>query len=80
MNRVAIQLAKELRHAGVVVELGDRSFKLKKLLETAARIGSRYAVIVGENEVSANAFGLKNLVTGEQVSVARGDLAARIRG
>jgi len=80
MNRAAIQLAKELRHAGIVVELGDRSFKLKKLLETAAKIGSRYAVIVGENEVNANAFGLKNLITGDQVSVARGELAARIRG
>jgi len=30
--------------------------------------------------VKADAFALKNLATGEQVSVARGDLAARIRG
>jgi histidyl-tRNA synthetase len=34
---------------------------------------------VGENEVKADAFALKNLTTGEQVSVARGDLARKIQ-
>jgi histidyl-tRNA synthetase len=36
-------------------------------------------LIVGENEVKADAFALKNLATGEQVSVPRGELARRIR-
>jgi histidyl-tRNA synthetase len=34
---------------------------------------------VGENEVQANAFALKNLATGEQVQVARAELAAKIQ-
>jgi histidyl-tRNA synthetase len=42
-------------------------------------VGAKYILIVGENEVKADAFALKNLATGEQVSVARSDLAARIR-
>ena len=79
MNRAAVQLARELRQAGLVIELGDRSFKLKRLLEVASRMGSRYAVIVGENEVNSNIFGLKNLITGQQVSVPRGELADKIR-
>ena len=62
-----------------VVELGDESFRLKKSLETASKIGARYAVIVGENEVKAGAFALKNLANGEQVTMQRPKLADIIR-
>jgi histidyl-tRNA synthetase len=79
MNREALQLARDLRREGLVVELGDRSFRLKKMFEAAERVGAKYILIVGENEVSAGQFALKNLATGEQVSVARGELAARIQ-
>ena len=78
MDREAAKLARELRKQGVVVELGDESFRLKKSLETASKIGARYAVIVGENEVRADAFALKNLASGEQVTVPRAELANRI--
>ena len=79
MDREAARLARELRKQGVVVELGDGSFRLKKSLESASKIGARYAVIIGENEVRADAFALKNLATGEQVTVPRAELANRIQ-
>jgi len=79
MDREAAKLAHELRKQGVVVELGDESFRLKKSLETASKIGARFAVIVGENEVKADTFALKNLATGEQVTVPRAELAGRIQ-
>jgi len=78
MDREAARLARELRKQGVVVELGDQSFRLKKSLETASKIGARYAVIIGENEVKADTFALKNLSTGKQVTVLRAELARRI--
>jgi histidyl-tRNA synthetase len=78
MNREAIKLASELRRHDLVVELGDRSFKLKKLFETASKLGARFILIVGENEVKAGAFALKNLESGDQVSVPRVELAQRI--
>jgi histidyl-tRNA synthetase len=37
-------------------------------------------LIVGENEVKAGAFALKNQETGEQVSVARDELIGKLRG
>jgi histidyl-tRNA synthetase len=80
MNAEAARLARELRRHDLVVELGDDAFRLKKSFEAATKTGARYILIVGENEVKADAFALKNLATGEQVQVARGDLAARIRG
>jgi histidyl-tRNA synthetase len=84
MNREAARLARELRRhdlvAGLVIELGDESFRLKKSFEAADKMGARYILIVGENEVAANAFALKHLASGEQVSVPRPELAQRILG
>ena len=79
MNREAARLARALRGQDLVIELGDENFRLKKSFETATKAGAKYILIVGENEVKADAFALKNLATGEQVSVARAELAARIR-
>ena len=78
MNQEAARLARELRRHDMVVELGDETFRLKKSLETASKLGAKYALIAGENEISTGVFSLKNLETGEQVSVPRPDLAARI--
>ncbi|HLY93177.1 MAG TPA: histidine--tRNA ligase, partial [Candidatus Angelobacter sp.] len=79
MNIEAAKLARELRRHGIVVTLGDESFKLKKSLETASKLGARFALIVGENEVNSGQFALKNLGTGEQVSVPKKELAAAVR-
>jgi len=79
MNAQAAKLARELRRHDLVVELGDDTFRLKKSFEAATKVGAKYILIVGENEVKADAFALKNLATGEQVSVARSELPRKIR-
>ena len=78
MNREAARVASELRRHDLVVDLGDESFRLKKSFETADKMGARYILIVGENEVAADAFALKHLASGEQVTVPRTDLVQRI--
>ena len=80
MNREAARLARELRRNSkdLVVDLGDETFRLKKSFEVADKIGARYILIVGENEVAANAFALKHLASGEQNTVPRAELAQRI--
>jgi histidyl-tRNA synthetase len=79
MDGEAVRLARELRRHDLVVDLGDESFRLKKSFEAATKAGAKYILIVGENEVKADAFAVKNLATGEQVSVPRGELARRIQ-
>ncbi len=79
MNADAAKLARELRREDLVIELGDDSFRLKKSFEAATKAGAKYILIVGENEIKSDAFALKNLATGEQVSVPRAELAAKIR-
>jgi histidyl-tRNA synthetase len=78
MNVEAARLARELRRLNVSVTVGDESFRLKKSLETASKTGARYALIVGENEVNSGQFALKNLGTGEQITVTRGEIAAKV--
>ncbi len=75
MNNHALKLARELRRAGVEADLGDENFRLKKSFELAEKAGAQFIVIVGENEVAADQFAVKNLASGEQVQVARADLA-----
>ena len=80
MNLEAARLARELRRHDLVVDLGDETFRLKKSFEAATKAGARYILILGENEVKAGAFALKNLATGEQVSLARAELPQKIQG
>src|SRR5579872_3767514 len=79
MNREAARLGRELRQAGIVTELGDDSFRLKKSLETASKLGARFALIVGENEAQSGTFALKHLGSGQQQSVPRSELPGRIK-
>ena len=78
MNAEAVKLARELRRQKAIIEVGDETFRLKKSLETASKIGARYAIILGENEAKSNEFALKNLATGQQETVPRAELASRI--
>jgi histidyl-tRNA synthetase len=80
MDREAARLARELRRHDVIAELGDETFRLKKSFEIASKLGARFILIVGENEVQAGAFALKNLASGEQISVVRADLPRKIQG
>jgi histidyl-tRNA synthetase len=71
-------LAAELRSQGIGVERSvDR--KLKRALEIANKSGARFVLILGEDEVAAGTYSLKNMASGEQKSVARTDIAAHIR-
>ena len=78
MNADAARIARELRRHDIVVELGDETFRLKKSFETASKLGAKFTLIVGENEVKADVFALKNLETGSQVSVPRAELVRHI--
>ncbi len=79
MNAEAAKLARALRREGIVVELGDETFRLKKSFETATKLGAPYILILGENEAKSNTFALKNLATGEQITVSAADLAGKLR-
>jgi len=74
MNAAALVLARELRRAGLSVELGDGSFRLKKSFEAADKVARRI-VILGEDELASGILTVKDFSTGEQAKVPRAELA-----
>jgi histidyl-tRNA synthetase len=77
-NAAALALARELRRAGLTVEVGDGSFRLKKSFEAADRV-ARHIVILGEDEVATGILTVKTFATGEQTKIAQADLAQALR-
>jgi histidyl-tRNA synthetase len=66
-------LARELRHAGVSVEVAANA-KLKRAMELANKLGARYTLILGDDEIAAGQYSLKEMQSGEQRRVSREEL------
>jgi histidyl-tRNA synthetase len=77
-NPAALALASELRAAGLSVEVGDGSFKLRKSFDIADTL-ARHIILLGEDEAASNILTVKTFATGEQVKIARADLAAKLK-
>jgi histidyl-tRNA synthetase len=75
LNAAALALARELRRAGLTIELGDGSFRLKKSFEAADKTARRI-VILGEDELQSGILTVKDFATGIQTKVPRAELAA----
>ena len=76
-TRQAANIAREIRQGGCSVELAPDG-KLKRAMETANKLGARYTLIVGENEIASGRYALKNMASGEQEQIAREEIAARL--
>jgi histidyl-tRNA synthetase len=77
LNPAALALARELRRAGLTVELGDGAFRLKKSFEAADK-AARRIVILGEDELQSGILTVKDFSTGIQTKVPRAELAAAL--
>ena len=78
LNAAALALARELRRAGLRVELGDGSFRLKKSFEAADKT-ARAIVILGEDELESGILTVKTFSTGIQTKVPRAELANHLK-
>jgi len=75
--RHAALLARELRRGGASVEVAEG--KLKRTLELANKMGARFTLFVGDNEINAGRYTLKEMATGRQEEIARDEIAGRLR-
>ena len=74
-----LAVARQLRQAGLNVEVYPETKDLGKQLKYADRKGIKLALIAGEQEFAAGAWQLKNLVTRQQQSVLTADVSRAIR-
>jgi len=79
MGEAALQhvgvVARDLRRAGISVEVMD-SGKVKRGMELANKLGARFVVILGEDEMRLGKYALKDMGTGEQTEVTKEQIAA----
>jgi histidyl-tRNA synthetase len=73
------ELAHELRALGVPADLDYASRSGKGQMTQAARSGASYALLIGEQELSARAVVARELRTGDEVRVDRANIAAFVR-
>jgi histidyl-tRNA synthetase len=75
----AIRAAKDLRKAGFSVELPPVEQKFGKALGQADKLGAKYALILGDNEVSEGLWTLKTLADGTQQKLTEPQLLEFLR-
>jgi histidyl-tRNA synthetase len=76
-QREAGKLARYLRRHGYATEIAPEG-KLKRAMELADKLGARYALILGDDEISAGSYALKNMRSGLQEQVSREQLPGRL--
>ena len=74
----AAALARDLRGRGHAAELQPEALKLCRALEIASKLGARFALIVGENEVATRRYALKDLGRGEQKELSWEEVLAAV--
>ena len=74
----ALRLATMLRSNGINTDMASEPGRLGNQLKHADRIGSRFALIAGEEERSRGVVAIRDLVTGDQIEVAAEAAAATL--
>ena len=70
----AVAMARKLRDCGLIVELPGEEMKFKKSLGLADKLGAKYALIIGEDEVASGTYTLKRLSDANQQKLAEPEL------
>ena len=75
----ALRRATELRRGGISCDLDPRGGKLKAQFKQAERVGARYAVVLGGNEVRSGEAKLKDMQSRAETPIALAALASHLR-
>jgi histidyl-tRNA synthetase len=70
----AVGMARKLRERGFAVEVPPEEMKFKKSLGLADKLGARYALIIGDDEVTSATYTLKRLADAQQQKLSESEL------
>src|SRR5712691_5030763 len=76
---VAVKVTRRLREAGLAVELPPGEMKFGKALGLADKLGARFALIIGDDEVASGQFTVKRLEDGEQKKLSERELVEHLK-
>ncbi len=69
-----VDIAAQLRERGIAVDMAYGNRGMKGAMKAADRSGARYALVLGDQELSAESIVMKDLSNGEQETVALADV------
>ncbi len=75
----SLMLARELRAAGLRVDLYPEADKLGKQFKYASSLGVPFVAVIGEDERAKGEVAIKNMKTGEQQAMLRAEVVGFIR-
>lgn len=75
----AFKLTQKLRTEGLATDFDLANKKFGKQLEKASKLGAKFAIIIGEDELASGTLTVKNLSNGEQNKVASGEIFQILR-
>lgn len=70
----AFELANRLRLVGIRTEIDPAGRSLKSQMKRSNKLKSRYTLIVGKNELEEKTAQIRNMTTGEQLSIGIDDI------
>ena len=76
-NSAALALARDLRRAGLKVEVGDGSFRLKKSFDAADR-AAHHIILLGEDEAATSIYTIKRFADAYQWKATREELISAL--
>ena len=75
----AIALAEQLRSEGIRVQMYSEQKKFKQKMSYADKLGVPYVVLLGEDEIAAGKCSVKDMRTGQQITVTAQEAAAHMK-
>jgi histidyl-tRNA synthetase len=75
----AASLARELRAQGLSVEIDYDPMKIKKAMGIASKLQARFAIIIGEGELSTGRYQVKDMGSGQQQEMEPGTIASYLK-
>lgn len=75
----AFKLSQKLRSEGYAVDFDLANKKFGKQIEKAGKIGAKFAIIIGEDELREDYLTLKNLENSEQIKVSKEEIAQKLK-
>lgn len=69
----AFNLAKEVREAMINAECDIVGRSLRAQMKYADKIGAKFSIVIGDNEIANNSAVLKNMETGEKTDISLGE-------
>jgi histidyl-tRNA synthetase len=78
-KKKAFHLANDLRAKGVSIEMDHEAKSLKSQLKRADKLGAKYTIIIGEDEVNRKKVRLRDMLESTEIEIDENDVKEHLK-